>query len=457
MARRWMGVALLAGWLGLSAPAQAQFPPTPPGSPEAGYPPPASGPVPPPGYGLPGGDGPMPGYPGPDGGPPPLDSPYAPAECLPPNSFSNVHPERVGLVPQFSLQADYLLWWFHRTQVPALVTAGNITDALPGAIGQPNTVSVIGPGGVGPTQQSGGRLSALYWFDQAHTWGVEANAFVMADATSHYSAAGSGDPAGNTVLTRPFFNPNTQMPDADPIAVPGVQSGGLTVTVPRQQVLGADANVRWSQCLDWAFFSRMTVLAGVRYLDLKEKLLIAENTADVLDVFGNPGNSTSLQDSFETSNRFYGGQVGLELESRVGQATLTLLGKVAGGPTRQVINVSGGTILTEPDGTVIVDPTRGLLVQPTNIGHFSRNQFTYVPELDITLAWEFNEHLRVSLGYNILYWSKVVRPGDQIDPIVNIGALNDPGQLGTSPNPIMPFHSTGFWAQGLRAGVQVSF
>ena len=77
-------------------------------------------------------------------------------------------------------------------------------------------------------------------------------------------------------------------------------------------------------------------------------------------------------------------------------------------------------------------------------------------ELGVRLAWEFNPHVQVTLGYNLLYWTNVVRPGDQIDPIVNVGAVGDPGQLGGSPHPLFMWHSTGFWAQGLTTGVQIS-
>jgi len=451
-----MGVALLAGWLGLSAPVRAQFPPAPPGPAGAGYPPPPAGQVPPPGYGVPGSDGPMPGSPGPDWSPPPLNGAPAPAECLPPNGFSNVHPERVGLVPQFSIQADYLLWWFRKMQIPALVTLGSTNDPLPGAAFQPSTVPAIGPSTLGVGEQSGGRLTALYWFDQAHTWGVDASAFMMVDATKQDAVVASGNNGGTAVVARPFFNPNTLMEDADPIAVPGVQSGTLNISTPRR-FWGADANVRYSEPLEFVVFSRMTLLAGVRYLDLNEKLLIAENEVDVPDTVGNPGNITTLQDNFETRNRFYGAQVGVEFESRVGPVVVTFLGKVAVGRTQQVVTISGASAVTEPDGTVTFDGTRGLLVQPTNLGRISRNQLGVVPEVGITMAWEFNEYVRVSLGYNFLYWSNIVRPGDQIDTIVNVGAVGDPGQFGTSPHPAVPFKTTGFWAEGLNAGIQVSF
>ena len=208
MAKRWMVVALLAGWLGLSAPVRAQFPPASPGSPGADTPPPAVGRAPrrlrpAPGAGA------MPAYPGPEMCPPSPEGPAGPAECLPPNGFSNVHPERVGLVPQFSLEADYLYWWVRRMQVPPLVTTGSLNDSLPGALRTAgNAVSSLA-GTEGPSRQTGGRLSALYWFGQAHQWGVEANAFILTGATGNVGVINGRDPSSTLVLARPFLNPNT--------------------------------------------------------------------------------------------------------------------------------------------------------------------------------------------------------------------------------------------------------
>jgi hypothetical protein len=184
---------------------------------------------------------------------------------------------------------------------------------------------------------------------------------------------------------------------------------------------------------------------------------MSESVVDIPDVLGNPGNITLLQDQFTTYNRYYGGQVGLETETRIGPVVLLLSAKAGAGENREVVKISGGSRVYEPDGTVTVDQRRGLLVQPSNEGRFTRNQVSVVPELAVTLAWEFSEHVRASLGYNFLYWSNIVRPGDQIDQVVNVGAVGDPGQLGTSPHPVVPLHSTGFWAQGLSVGIQVSY
>jgi hypothetical protein len=447
-----MGVALLAGWLGAAASASAQVAPGAQGAGGPGSPPgPAAGPAPGPVYG-PG----LPSAPGCDLGPPPPVAAPPSAESLPPNAWSAAHPDLVGVPPHLYVNVEYLLWWVRPRQAPPLVTAGSLNDAIPGALGQPGTRVLFGGDGFDATNgQSGGRISGLYWFDMNHTCGIDASAFILEHVTNWTRIGGTGtDP--NLVLTRPFFDPNFNVQNADPVVFPSVQGGNIAIEEPRR-FWGADANFRYSECVDWGPFNRLTFLAGVRYLNLTESLTIGEVEQDLPDIFGNPGNTVRLQDSFYTRNKFYGGQLGVESETRVGPVILTISGKVAVGPTKEVVSISGASVLTEPDGTTFADNTRGLLVQPTNIGGHSRWRTGVVPELNVRLAWEFNEHLQVTLGYNFLYWSNTVRPGDQIDPIVNVGPIGLPGILGTSPHPLFTWHTTGFWAQGLTAGIVVSF
>ena len=55
----------------------------------------------------------------------------------------------------------------------------------------------------------------------------------------------------------------------------------------------------------------------------------------------------------------------------------------------------------------------------SNIGHFSQSQFAVVPEIGVKLGYQLTPNLRLQAGYNFLFWSNVVRPGQQIDTSVN--------------------------------------
>lgn len=64
------------------------------------------------------------------------------------------------------------------------------------------------------------------------------------------------------------------------------------------------------------------------------------------------------------------------------------------------------------------------------------------------------------MGYNLLVWSSVIRPGDQVNTVVNgtqvpsnaaFGPLTGPAQ------PAAPFDTTAFWAHGLSFGLSFLF
>jgi hypothetical protein len=64
------------------------------------------------------------------------------------------------------------------------------------------------------------------------------------------------------------------------------------------------------------------------------------------------------------------------------------------------------------------------------------------------------------VGYTFLYWSQVVRPGNQIDTTVNTTQVPTHPEFGplTGPaQPMVPFRTTDFWAQGISLGVEVTF
>src|SRR5262249_15009375 len=108
----------------------------------------------------------------------------------------------------------------------------------------------------------------------------------------------------------------------------------------------------------------------------------------------------------------------------------------------------------------------GLLALSSNSGHFERNRFAVVPEAGITVGYQVTDHLKLFAGYNFLFMSNVVRPGDQIDPVLNPHLI--PNFIKTSPGaaggnnfpfrrPAFQFHETSFWAQGVTAGLEVKY
>jgi hypothetical protein len=65
-------------------------------------------------------------------------------------------------------------------------------------------------------------------------------------------------------------------------------------------------------------------------------------------------------------------------------------------------------------------------------------------------------NVQVYAGYNFLYWSNVIRPGDQIDRTVDLTFVpNAPPVPPSGQNrPAPTFGQSDFWAQGVQFGVQ---
>jgi Putative beta barrel porin-7 (BBP7) len=67
------------------------------------------------------------------------------------------------------------------------------------------------------------------------------------------------------------------------------------------------------------------------------------------------------------------------------------------------------------------------------------------------------DHVQLTLGYNLLYWNKILCPGDQMDPHVNTTELPFHGPVAgpAAPSPVFVF--TDAFAQGLEAGPRFNF
>src|SRR5205823_1475069 len=81
---------------------------------------------------------------------------------------------------RFWFAGDYLLWWIKKGPLPlAIATTGNVTDAVPGAFGQPGTRPLLGNSEFDYKAFSGLRLSAGTCLDAEQTCGLEASAFLL--------------------------------------------------------------------------------------------------------------------------------------------------------------------------------------------------------------------------------------------------------------------------------------
>jgi hypothetical protein len=350
--------------------------------------------------------------------------------------------------------AEYLLWWIRGYSTPPLIATGPF--ASQGILGNPG-VSVLFDGPVSPGPFSGGRFSAGYWLDDCQTTALQGSFFFLGDRSTHFAAT----PAPGQILSRPFFNLNQGIEFVETASAPGLSNGTVAVDT-NSRLLGGEVNLQCNYCMSCTY--SLDLLAGFRYLDLEENLTLSEGSRFNTDLSAFPGfaslagaNFFAL-DRFATRNQFYGGQVGALGEYRRGRAYVSGSAKVALGATHESIDILGSQLRVNPDGTRSTF-TGGLLALNSNIGRHTRDEFAVVPEVGVNVGYYLTPRLSAFVGYTFLYWSNVVRPGDQIDRNLDITRIPNFPVPGVSPlatpHPGVPFKSTDFWAQGINFGVEL--
>lgn len=201
----------------------------------------------------------------------------------------------------------------------------------------------------------------------------------------------------------------------------------------------------------------MNLLIGYRYARLDESLQVCDSRVVTSNAFpGIPvGTVFGECDRFDTENRFHGFDLGVSWEACSGPLSLDLLFKMALGNMRSKVAINGFTTSTEPGQSAVVTQG-GLMAQPTNIGLYASNDFAVAPELGATLSYRVSSRIELSTGYTFIYFSRVARPGDQIDRNLNLTQLGGAPLVGTSL-PEFRFVKTDFWAQGLNFGAKLNF
>jgi hypothetical protein len=187
---------------------------------------------------------------------------------------------------------------------------------------------------------------------------------------------------------------------------------------------------------------------GYRYLRLDEALLINERLG-TLDT--DTPSTFNLTDVFGTRSEFNGAEFGLVWEACRGPWSIETVGRLSIGNSRRSVSVAGSTT-SRAQGVEFTDPG-GLLALASNSGVYSDDKFVAIPELGVTLGYQISKRLRFILGYSVLYWDSVYRPGDQVDLRVNTDLLPPPVDTEGPRLPSLNFRDTSYWATGFNLGL----
>jgi hypothetical protein len=367
---------------------------------------------------------------------------------------------------RYYVQAELLLWWVRTGRVPVLATTTTAAETNRdlllgfGFLGDPSTRSLFGPGSLGQSFRQGFRIRGGAWFDDCGTCGIDGSYFFLGRRSGSTVIDSNQLPTG--VLTRPFFSPNLGREFGEQVGLPGAETGTLAID-NRSSLWGADVNLRHALCRQCDY--RSEVFAGYRFLYLDDRLRITENIValtNIVPVMSSTvmfpaGTRSVVEDEFHTRNQFHGGQVGAAAERQWGRFSLAARGSVALGATHQELTISGSQVVSVP-GQPPVALTGGLLAVGPNLGTFTRDRFAVVPEVSLNAGYWLTPNVKAYVGYNFLYWSNVIRPGDQIDRVVDQSFI--PNTVGITPGfsgqlrPQPLFQQSGFWAQGVQFGLE---
>lgn len=356
---------------------------------------------------------------------------------------------------------EFLGWFQDGMPTPPLITTSanpTVTRNNAGVLTDPTTRVLFGDSNLITDGIDGSRLRFGVWLDRCHTWGVGAEFIGMNSQYESFSATSQGSP----VLARPFFNTQTGVEDAELVAFPNVISGTVSATA-RSEFQGAGFHFRRLRqseegCRKWLFCgcpehfcSRTELLFGYRFLQLEEGISVSESLVSTDST--NPG-SFEIADGFTTKNQFNGVDVGWMYRLTRGFWSLDGAVRLGVGNTRQSVRIAGQSRITDPSGTPNTQSYQGgLLALNSNIGEYSQNEFSVVPELGITCGYQLTDHVRLTVGYTGIYWSNVVRPGHQISRDINPNLLPPVADPFSGANrPGFAFDTTDYWIQGINLG-----
>jgi hypothetical protein len=319
---------------------------------------------------------------------------------------------------------EYLLWWRKGEFLPPLVSNGPLDGN--------NDVILFGGGNSDFGPQPGGRLTLGLWLDDHECCGVGGRFWALGDGNVDFQQS---DVAGGT-LSRPFIQADTGTPQAINIAG---QLGGSIDIETRSEVHGGDVLFR-KRC-DCSCVGSLDFVFGYQFARLDEVIDIQTTT----NLPAGPPN-LDIFDLFDARSEFHGGVVGFQADLDYGAFTASVLTKVGLGNMNETVLIAGGG---NPAATGLL----GLLAQNTNVGLHRQDSFAVIPEVNVNLGYRVTEHFDLTFGYSMIYFSHVLRPGDAIDPTVDI----TPNAAPMIDRPAFAFDATDFWVMGFNLGGSWSY
>ena len=378
-------------------------------------------------------------------------------------------------ISRFYGGVEYLHWWVRDAPLSVPLVSTGPEENKEGFLINSGTTILYGapfsPAVGGNDKQSfpgfnGARLTVGYWLDDAQRYAVEASGFLLQSRTTTFQIRGNSAgepglrvpvfntipyaPGGECDPERPGFCVVPQTEDGVPLAVPGDLTGGVKIT-NSLQLGGLDLTGVLPIYRDAAW--QVSGLVGATFLQLNEAFGLTADLAGLPTSDLYAGQYGYAVDQFKTRNRFYGASLGARGRYTFGPMFVEGTGRVSFGASQEVLTVNGGYQDYNAPFASSFGPY-GIFAMPANEGRFSRTKFAVVPEVQVRLGYNITSSITLTVAYDLLYDSNVIRPGDQINRNIPKGqTFQQDGTAASLTSPARLFKTTDFLAQGIAFGL----
>ncbi len=360
------------------------------------------------------------------------------------------------------LQWETLIYYIDGYRTPPLLTRSpeGTTPTDIGILGRDTTETIFGGNSINDGIRSAGRLRAGWWFDKCRKFGLDGEFFALTDGGDDDFRTRYG---GTSTIARPFFNESTGAQDAEVLNMPGLARGVFDANLSTRIYSGAPT-MRFNMkcCSDECDpcnpcqtndQTRVDLLAGYRYFHLGETLQLYETFEPDNNLYPE-GTTYELFDEYRTRNDFHGVEIGFDWKRQHNRWYSELLGLVALGQVKRTVDINGRSRVTVP-GLFDTEFNSGFYTEAKEQGRTTDRSFAVLPQARVKIGYCITPTVRVHVGYDILYLSKAVRPGTQIDPSINPDTL-----LTDQPTPDRlqrDLPDDDFWMQGVSIGAIYNF
>jgi Putative beta barrel porin-7 (BBP7) len=346
------------------------------------------------------------------------------------------------------MSAEALLWFIEPRDVPPLVvtnSAGNDPD-----LSDANAQVAFG-NEIDSSIAAGFRVDAGVFL--ADNIGVGGRYWKLFDGDESYN---SGDVVGaDGSVGRSFFNTLAGTEDALKVAF----SDGVGGDTDFQGSIDVNSSIDlWAAegygriRLSGAETHTVDLIGGYTHLELEEGLRIFSRHVNVEASAGQPvGTVRTYLDELELENHFDGGQVGFETSVSRGRWLMRTLTKVHLGNMKQTARANGDSTRTTPTPTSSTTDSGVFAID--NQGEFSQDEFAFMPEANVKIAYRFCSNVSMSVGYSFLYMDDVLTSGSVINRNVDPSRLNTNGVAA----PINSLKTDSLFVHGLDLGVILDF